>query len=71
MQSGADRAVEERVCLLLSCVGNPLKVTATFSSQRQSEFSLVNKDGWPVFQEGISRNGTHSHSEGNMFGRMG
>lgn len=71
MQSGADRAVEERVCLLLSCVGNPLKVTATFPAQRQSEFSLVNKDGWPVFQEDISRNGTHSHSEGNVFGMMG
>lgn len=33
MQSGADRAAEGRLCFSLSCVGNPLKVTATFAAQ--------------------------------------
>ena len=33
MQSGADRAAEGRLCSSLSCVGNPLKVTATFAAQ--------------------------------------
>lgn len=33
MQSGADRAAEGRLCSSLSCVGNPLKVTATFATQ--------------------------------------